>query len=178
MKELFSEIPYIQGEKLVLKRVTEDDAQALSEMAHDPQVYRFLPTFLFERRYEDAHEVIRRLYDECFQESVILGIYRDGIFCGLAEMYGYKDHIRRISIGCRLRRQCWGQGIAAEAVRMMVRYLHEEADIETITASTMVENRAVTRVVQKCGFELVSSGEKEDWGYAGLISVNKWIKTI
>ena len=73
-KKFFTEIPCIEGPRLILKQVEEQDAEALAEMTQNPNVYRLLPTFLFEKKYADAREVIRRLYDEAFRESIILGI--------------------------------------------------------------------------------------------------------
>ena len=75
MKKLFSEIPYIKSERLVLRKIKDTDAEGLAELAQSPNVYRYLPTFLFEQKYEDVHCVIRRLYDECFKESIILGVF-------------------------------------------------------------------------------------------------------
>ena len=71
MKKLFSEIPYLQTERITLREVSH-------------------------------------LYDECFRESLILGIYLDDEFCGLAEMYGYRKEIHKISVGYRLMEKHWG----------------------------------------------------------------------
>ena len=71
MKKLFSEIPYIQKERITLREVSH-------------------------------------LYDECFRESLILGIYLDDELCGLAEMYGYCDETHKISVGHRLMEKHWG----------------------------------------------------------------------
>ncbi len=176
MNKLFSEIPYIEGERLVLKQIEEKDSEALLELASDPEVYRYLPTFLFEQKYPDIHEVIDKLYTECFKESIILGIYLDGDFCGIAEFYGSRDEAHKISVGYRLLRRCWGKGIASETLSMMIKYLYEETDIQIITASTMVENKASAKVLLKNGFTLVISGAKEDWGYPELTIVDKWIR--
>ncbi len=176
MKKLFSEIPYIQNEHLTLKRLTESDADALQELVNSDIVYRYLPTFLFERKYEDINYVIRHLYDECWKESIILGIFCDGAFCGLAEMYGFRDEYHKISIGYRLSECFWGKGIASEALSMMVDYLYNETDIEIITASTMVENIASACVLRKNGFDLVVHGVDEDWGYNTPTVVDKWIR--
>ena len=54
-------------------------------------------------------------------------------------------------------------------------YLQENTDIEIITASTMVENRASANVLIKNGFELVSSGAGEDWGFPEPTLTDKWI---
>lgn len=175
MKKLFSEIPYIKSERLILRKIEEKDAEALSELTHSPNVYRFLPTFLFEQKYEDIHDVIRHLYDECFKDSIILGVFMENDFCGLAEIYGYREETHKASIGCRFLERSWGKGIATETVGALVRYLTQEAGIESITASTMVKNKAIIPVVEKNGFLLVGSGVDEDWGYPQPIPVNKWV---
>ncbi len=177
MKKLFSEIPYIYSDKVILKAVTEEDAVPLREMTDDPDVYRFLPTFLFERKYDDTGLVIRHLYDECLKESLILGIYteEDG-FCGLAEMYGFRDEIHKASVGYRLLKRCWGKGIASGTLGLMTGYLLDETGIEIITASTMIDNRASARVLEKNGFSLVAHDVPEDWGYPEPTAADKWIR--
>ncbi len=47
-------------------------------MIRDDAVYRYLPTFLFERQYDDLVQMTDALYHACFQakESLILGIAR------------------------------------------------------------------------------------------------------
>ena len=175
-KKLFSEVPVLRGSTLLLRGLTQADAEGLREQVCSDRVYRYLPTFLFERKYPDVSEVIRRLYDEGFAESIILGVFRDGAFCGLAEMYGFKDPIHKVSVGYRLQERCWGRGIASEALGMMIDYLYGETDIEIITASTMVENLASARVLTKNSFSLVVRGAEEDWGYPQPTAADKWIR--
>ena len=174
-KKPFSEVPYLESERLVLRRLEDADAEALRELTENPRVYRHEPTFLFERQFDDPHEVIRRLYDECFKESIILGIFLNGEFCGLAEFYGFRDEIHKISVGYRLVERFWGKGIATEALGLMIRYLLDETDIEIITASTLIANKASANVLRKNGFELVVSGADEDWGYEAPLPTDKWI---
>ncbi len=175
-KKLFSEIPEIHGKRLLMKRLTMEHTDALRELVCSEKVYRYLPTFLFERKYADVSYVIRHLYDECFRESIILGIFLDGDFCGLAEMYGYRDPIHKISVGGRLLERCWGSGIASEALGMMIDYLYNETDIEIITASSMIENQASAKLLTRNGFSLVVHGAEEDWGYDRPTVVDKWIR--
>lgn len=176
MKKLFSEIPYLKGRRVELKKLVLSDAPALAELTGSPNVYRYLPTFLFEKKYDDARYVIERLYDECWKESIILGVFRNGVFCGLAELYGYRDPIHKISVGGRLLERCQGQGVATEMLGLMVDYLYTETDIEIITASSMVENRASAALLEKNGFSLVSHAAREDWGFETPVIVDKWIR--
>ena len=175
-KKLFSEIPVLRGERVVLKALTAEDADALEELRGSPAVYRMLPTFLFERKYPDAKTVIDRLYDERLRESLILGIFLNEDFCGLAEFYGHRADIRKISVGYRLQERCWGKGIASEALGTMIDYLYGETDIEIVTASTMVENEASANVLRKNGFSLVVHAVYEDWGYDRPTLADKWIR--
>jgi ribosomal-protein-alanine N-acetyltransferase len=175
-KKLFSEIPYLKGKRLTLKRLTRADRSALQELVDSPRIYRYLPTFLFEQKYPDIGYVIDHLYDECWKESIILGVFLGDEFCGLAEMYGYRDPIHKISVGYRLLERYWGKGIAKEALGMMIDYLYDETDIEIITASTMVENQASANVLRKNGFQMVVHAVDEDWGYDKPTVSDKWIR--
>ena len=106
--KIFDEVPYIRSDGLILRRICREDRDRLAEMTGDDMVYRYLPTFLFEKRYADTELVIERMYDECFaqHESVLLGIEPCGEgFCGIAEIYGVDDRIHKVSIGYRLLRR-------------------------------------------------------------------------
>lgn len=46
-KKLFSEIPHLKSDRLLLQGLTPEDAPALQELVDSPGVYRYLPTFLF-----------------------------------------------------------------------------------------------------------------------------------
>jgi len=190
-KKLFSEIPHLVGNRIELRKLEPADAEALKELTEDPKVYRYEPTFLFERKYDDMLTVIERLYDECWEESIILGIFlreekqsadpafcgdTASSFCGLAEMYGFRDNLHKVSVGYRLVQRCWGRGIATETLKLMVDYLCNETDIEIITASTMIENQTSANVLKKNGFTLVVHAVDEDWGYPVPTVTDKWIR--
>lgn len=177
MEKLFSSIPCLTGKRITLRQVAEADAQDLREMTEDADVYRYLPTFLYETKYADKAYVIRHLYDECFPSSLILGVYMENAFCGLAEIYGYRAPLLKASVGYRLMRKCWGQGIATEALGLMVRYLLDETDVRIITASSMIENKASANVLQKNGFRHVAHAVPEDWGFDAPVLTDKWIRT-
>ena len=174
-KKPFSEIPHIRGDRVTLRRLTLKDAPALRKMTESEKVYRYLPAFLFEKKYEDAEQIIERMYDECLKDSLILGVFTDGVFCGLAEMYGFRDDAHKISVGCRLIEKCWGRGIAGEVLKLMTGYLFRETDIEIITASSMTANRASAAVLSGNGFTLTGEGVPEDWGYGKPVPTDTWI---
>lgn len=177
-KKLFSEVPSIEGERIVLNRVVDTDAEALHDLVENPLVQRFEPAYLFEKQQGSVQEAIALMYGDLFnnKESLIMAIrMKDtGELAGLAEFYGLRDRLHKVSMGYRLRESFWGRGLATEAARLMVGYLYGETDIEIITASTMIENTASARVLEKADFIRTARGVEEDWGYPEPTIVDKW----
>lgn len=178
MVRLFDEIPRLEGKSIVLDKVVQSDASGLQELVDSKTVYRYLPTFLFEKQRDDVRETIDLLYRDLFtnKESLILCVRskHDGAFCGFAECYGLREELNKISIGYRLLERCWGHGIASQAVSLMVNYLYDQTNIELITASTMVENIASAQVLRKNGFICTTHAVEEDWGYDTPTIADKW----
>lgn len=176
--ELFDEIPRIESERVTLRQLVDDDVPALEELVRSRRVYRYLPTYLFESGYTDMHRMICDLYAKCFvaKESLILGVEvrGDGGICGLAEFYGLREKIHKISVGYRFLERSWGRGVATETVNLMVDYLYGRTTIDVITASTMIENVASARVLQKNNFIRTVCGVEEDWGYPEPTLADKW----
>lgn len=177
-KKLFSEIPRIEGERVVLDRVVDADADALRDLIGNPLVQRYEPQYLFEKQFDDPHEAIARMYGEVFEnkESLILAIRKKetGELVGLAEFYGLRDDLHKISVGCRLRESFWGCGLATEVAKLQVGYLYGETDIEIITASTAIENTSSAHVLEKADFIRTARGIEEDWGFPEPTLVDKW----
>lgn len=179
MKKLFDEIPYLEGESLILKKITENDREALHELSHSNTVYRYEPTYLIEKQYDDMDCLIRDLYGVYFKEkkNLFLGVFLredPAELCGLAEFYDYREHLHIVSIGVRLREKYWKSGIATEAAKLMTDYLFTETDVEIITATTMAENKASAHVLEKNGFLSTNRISKDDWGYGKSTDAYRW----
>ena len=153
MKKLFDEIPYREGNRLILRKITENDREALQEMAGSNVVYRYEPAYLIEQQYTDMDLLLRDLYGEYFEKKLNLFL---GIFLA------------------RLREKYWKSGLGTEVAKLMSDYLFAETDIEIITASTMVDNKASAHVLEKNGFMTTHSVRKEDWGHPESTDAYRW----
>jgi len=180
MKTLFENFPYLENERIIMKRMCEADADALLRMKQNDAVYQYLPTFLIEQQHEDMAEVIRLSNETEFltKSAILMGVYlKEGsleTFCGIAEIYHYNADLSRVTIGYRLAQEFWGRGIATEIVDMMIRYLFDETDVKQIVASHFASNPASGKVLEKNGFRLMASSIEEDWGYPSKTIVDKW----
>ena len=180
---LFDEIPHLESERLLLREMKPADAPALGALAHDPRVYVYLPTFLFEQQYDDPATVIARHREECFatNESILLAVCEKNDpaqMIGIAEFYNYEPEKEKASVGYRLIPAAWGRGIATETTALLKDYFLSRTDVRKITAHVMAENIASGRVLEKNGFQLKWSGLREDWGRNTPVLINKYIFKI
>ena len=177
---LFEGYPSLEDDVVLIRRMSREDAPALQAFAADADVYRYLPTFLFEQKYPSAEEVLERLDAECLEahDSVILGVYLKedpGKLIGLAELYSHKPERNKASIGYRLSKAYWGKGIATHVAGLLASYLNGEAGIRTITAHVIRENTASANVLNKNGFIDKYPGIVEDWGFDKPILCDKFL---
>lgn len=177
--DLFDQYPYIEGEDLVIHKMSDKDADALAHMCSEEEVYTYVPAFLFEKKYEDKHEVIAKMDEECFdtKDSIQMGVYlkESGEFTGIAEFYAYEPERRKVSVGLRLMKEYWGKGIAKKAEKMMIDYLLHEADIRIITGHIMQANKASAAAALKSGFEKRYTDIEEDWGFDKPVMIDKYV---
>ena len=186
--KLFDEYPYIESDTVVLKKMGAADADALSVMVRNGPLYRYLPTFLYEQKYDDVQEMLAKMDEECFLpgESLLLGIYvktppvhggdsADLTFAGIAEFYNYEEKKGKASIGCRLLPDFWGRGLATAVIGMMKDYLFTQTDVRTITGHIMQANRASACAAMKNGFLRKYPDLLEDWGMPELVKTDKYV---
>ena len=178
--KLFTEYPCLEGDKVLLRKIRETDAEALRIMTEDAAVYRYLPTFLFEQKYDDTRKVIERMDEECFltRESILLAVCmrnEPDHLIGIAEIYNYEENKAKASIGCRLSSEVWGRGIATEVIGLLKDYLLGDTDVKTITAHIMVENKASAAAVKKNGFLNKYPDLYGDWGFPELCHTDKYV---
>ncbi|MFY9968944.1 MAG: GNAT family N-acetyltransferase [Roseiarcus sp.] len=64
----------------------------------------------------------------------------------------------RLTLGFALRPEAWGQGLATEAARAMVKAGFGLTPAVETLANVRIENVASCRVLEKCGFAILSSG--------------------
>ena len=121
-------------------------------------VYPYLPKCLYERNYTDAEEVIARVDEECFVpgKAILLAVClqeEKTPLVGIAEIYHYEPGETKASIGCRLRENVWGQGIATQLLRLAAA-VAAEAGAHTLKLSYILagpELTAMDRVARKMG---------------------------
>lgn len=178
--QLFDEMPYLEGERLILREFEASDAPALNAFSHNEGIYKFLPTFLYEQKYDEAAVAIEHMRAECFdtRESLLLAVClkeTPNDMIGIAEAYNLGDEGHKVSIGVRLSPEYWSQGISTEVTEMLKDYLLNDMGLSIITTHVMVENIGSARAMAKSGFKKTESGVPEDWGRGEPVLVDKYV---
>jgi len=150
----FTPFPVIETERLVLKRITNEDANQVFELRSNPETMKYIPRPLVKNT-EDALEHIAMI-DEKIETNVGInwGItFKDNSkLLGIIGYYRMQPDNYRAEIGYILLPEYHGKGIIPEAVNRLIRYGFDDLKLHSIEAIIDPENLASEKVLQKCGF--------------------------
>lgn len=151
---------FLETERLVLRRFTEDDLDNLVELDSDPDVMRFLtggpptPRAVLQNDYLPA-------YLRYYERYEGFGFWA-AIEKGTGEFLGW-FHFRppkgsgpdEVELGYRLRKSAWGKGYGTEGARALIRKGFTELGVRRVCATTYQDNIGSRRVMEKAGMTLV-----------------------
>ena len=152
--------PRLETDRLILRKFTEDDLEALYYMHSDEEVNRFLPWFPL-RNMEDA---------KAFYEERFVSRYREERAYGYAVCLKENDYpVGYVNVsmddsydfGYGLRRKFWHRGIITEAGKAVIEQLRRDG-ILYITATHDVNNPRSGSVMKRLGMKYRYSYQ-EQW---------------
>ena len=140
-----------ETERLLLRPLTPDDAEAAFVWLSDPEVNRFMPYPLYTE-VEAARQWILSLDD--LIDNYVFGIVRreDGLLMGTGSIRLKQADPAAWSLGYNLRRDCWRQGYATEAARGILGFAYRTLGARDFTAEHAVANPASGSVLRRCGY--------------------------
>jgi RimJ/RimL family protein N-acetyltransferase len=151
---------FLETERLVLRRFTEDDVDNLVELDNDPDVMHFINGGRPTPRDEIENEVLPMFLD-CYERFAGYGFWA-AVEKSTEEFVGWfhfrpaeGTHPGEVELGYRLRRSAWGKGYATEGSRALIHKGFAEFGVQRVFASTMVVNVASRRVMEKAGLKFV-----------------------
>jgi RimJ/RimL family protein N-acetyltransferase len=152
--------PYLETERLVLRRFTADDADLLIELDSDPAVMRYLtggeataPEVVRER---DLPSVLAGYEKWGGRFGLFAAQERDGgVFIGWFILRPEPGGpLNEVELGYRLRQAAWGKGYATEGSRALLEKAFTELAVRLVWAATMSVNEASWKVMEKLGMTL------------------------
>ena len=152
-------------ERLILRPLISDDADALHRLVNDWEVTRNLAVVPFPYPRELADEWIqstrRSLADGSGYQLAITG--REGEHEMLVGVVGLRiDAEQRCGrLGYWVCRRFWGHGVATEAAGRLARWALANLDIDRLEAGVIIDNPASAAVLRRIGFRQIGEGTEE-----------------
>jgi [ribosomal protein S5]-alanine N-acetyltransferase len=141
--------------RLILREFCNEDADALAAVIGDPETMRFYPAPLDRTGVEEWIARNRRRYAKDGHGLWAMVLKSNGEMigdCGLTVQN--VDRVDEIEIGYHVRRDLWGQGLAAEAARACRDYGFARLPVEHVISIIRPENLPSRRVAEKNGMAI------------------------
>ena len=115
----------LETDRLMLRRLTEADEDALFHLDSDPEVMRFLSGGTPTPRYVIRNDILPRFlrYDVRFPGYGVLAAV-EKVTCEFLGWFSFrpsKDAPGEVKLGYLLRRAAWGKGYATDGSRALIR---------------------------------------------------------
>lgn len=153
----------ITTERLLLRPLTLDDAEAAFEWTGDKRVAKYM-IYSTHESIETTKEWLRTVKSTDTQFEFGFVRKSDNKLIGSGGINLKEDGFWEF--GYNFRFDCWGMGYATEASKAMIDHVRSKFGDVPLRAECAAENTASAHVIEKCG--LVFKGFGEYTSYDGL----------
>ena len=163
---------------VVLRPWQKQDAQELALVANNKNIWNNVRDALpSPYTVMDALQWIAHVNDQ--NPVVNFAIVCKGNIAGSIGCITKQDISRKnIEIGYFVGERYWGNGIATEAVRLLVDFIETRLDVVRIEAHVFEQNKSSMKVLQKNGFHLEAISRKAAIKNNEVIDDYVWVKLI
>jgi len=152
----------LETERLTLRRLTMDDLDDLFALYHSPDVRKYysegIPSYAETK--QELEWMVNTFYAK-YGFGMWATIYKEtGKFigrCGLTPMdiEGQEE----IEVGYMLAKEYWGQGLATEAAKAILKYGFDQVGLSRLICVVNPDNQASSKVALKIGMTIEIDGD-------------------
>ena len=139
----------IKTERLVLRPVTLDDAEAMFEYASDQENTRY--TFPTNQSLEETKNNIAQFYLANPLGRWGIELKSTGEFIGTIDLHKMDTVLKKAAIGYIINQKYWNQGLTTEANRAVIELAFEKIGMNKLEAFHDKDNTASGKVMEKSG---------------------------
>ncbi|MCX6174866.1 MAG: GNAT family protein [Ignavibacteriales bacterium] len=149
------EIPKIETERLILRKITVDDVNDIFEYASIPDVTTFV-LWDTHKTKQDSIDFVK-IADEQFNNniSLIWGIVikSENKLIGTIDLRNWNTIHNCGEIGYVISKKYWNKGYVSEAIKVVIKFGFEVLHLNRIEAHCEEENIGSWKVMEKCGMK-------------------------
>lgn len=143
----------IKSERLVLRKVTIDDAEFVLRLLNQPSFIRYIGD-RGVRNLEDAHGYILNRLIASYERNgfglYLVELKESGVSIGISG-FVKRDTLPDPDIGFAFLPQYWSKGYAVESAAAVMKYASETLKLDCILAITSPDNEASAKLLGKIG---------------------------
>ena len=172
----FSSFPTLTTDRLVLRRMTHDDAAAIMALFSAPEVLAFLnqsPTDTREKALE-LIDWLNSLFDKHESVQWAITLHDNDQLIGTCGNYAWDREDRHVDIGYHVLPSHWNRGYATEAAHAVIRWSFDHLNVHRIQADCTDGNIASERVLLKCGFKVEGLWRESCWEHGRFVNIKQF----
>ncbi|TVX93234.1 GNAT family N-acetyltransferase [Paenibacillus agilis] len=162
--------PVLSTERLILRRMTEDDIEILMEIFSDPEAMKYYPSTKNEQQASEWVDWTLRNYDTYETGLWIVEDKATGDFLGQCGIVPQElEDVIEMEIGYLFARRAWGNGYATEAALACKKYGFEQLGLSKLISFVDINNTPSAKVAERIGMtveKMIHKWEKEILVYA------------
>jgi ribosomal-protein-alanine N-acetyltransferase len=160
IENVFSQLPQITTDRMVLRRMRASDEDAVYAYAADPDVARYT-SWAPHTSPEETRQFVRRLLDAYLEKRVAnwgIELKSERKLIGTGGFGSWDREHGTGELGYAIGKAYWGQGLMTEAVRAMIDFGFRRMALNRVVIRMDPRNTGSWRVAEKCGcrFEGIS----------------------
>lgn len=162
----------IRTERLILRRFSLDDAQAMYDnWASDPEVTKFL-TWPAHSNVEATQKILESWISEYnranyYHWAIVQRDGHDEPIGSIIAVIG-DDKIQKAHIGYCIGKNWWHKGIMSETLFAVIAFFFTEVGINRVEARHDANNPHSGAVMRKCGMRYEGTSRQSDWNNQGI----------
>ena len=145
----------LETERLLLRRLTVDDAEFILELLNQPSFLRYIGD-KGVRNTEDAIRYIQTgpvaSYERFGFGLYLVELKESGIAIGMCGLIK-RDSLPNVDVGFAFLPDYWSRGYAFEAASAVMKYGREKLGLSRIVAITSIDNVASINLLEKVGLK-------------------------
>lgn len=149
-----SDLPVLDGARVRLRPVRDDDVDGIFATFSDPRVMRYWSRPAMDSR-KDATAYAARMRDGFRTREACAWIVADAAddrCLGQVTLYDIRVRHFRCEIGYALRADAWGRGLAKESIGLALDWAFDRLGLHRVAADVAPGNEASAAVLLRLGF--------------------------
>ncbi len=153
VEDIFGNLPSLETDRLILRKLTLDDANDMFEYSSEPEVTKYVP-WEFHKSIEDTFTFLNMVLKKYEGKQVSdwgIVLKENNKLIGTIAFHWWSIKDASAEIGYAMSKPYWNQGIMTEAMNELIKFGFDRMNLNRIEARAQVENITSQRVMQKAG---------------------------